>query len=428
LLPYFSLGGYGAGVIYWGRILSIISLFFIAGLGYAIGKRMGPPLAGELSALLPLPFAVANQYILVRPEAIMLPLVLGGVYAGLRFWEQREETRWLIIGFGLVSSSHFFSPRAFTILLWLGIIYIINFRRIKYSHHLLLIGAAAIGPVMLLIMPGWEACYWWIYRFSASLIPLGSFAQSWSRLTDQYILIGGVAVSLVTIVATSGLPRLTGGLTLFVISSLLISSLTGIRNHEYGWVIGSVLTALMLAWGSAFLLFQRRIFWRGFGWILILLWVYFSVKALRKPSLISTGDGRLIPNPSSLSGIVTEMNEFCRRYEGQGPAWIVWDSDVMCMALPNFTYYLFLTGNIPATLARAGISSPQPTWASDIRLKLPFALSKNLLEESLPSLEQNPEWWQWFNQSYRLLKRPRGDYLYWRRDVKVKPQDVSKEK
>lgn len=426
LLPFYILGGYGAGVLFWGRVICIISLLFIVSLCYLIGKQISPPLTGELAALIPLPFAIANQYLQVRPECIMLPLVLGGVYGAMRFLGKREKGKWLIIGVALASGSIFYSIRSSIVLIWLGVIFVINFRKLRPAHRLLVIIAAMTGPVLLLAVGDWHDYYRWIYRFNLAITPVFSFRYNWSMLSDQYVLVIGTLASLFAFFLASRAIRYLAGLTIGTVCLLLINSITGIWSPPYGWAVGSVLSALMFGYWCALLYNRQKLLMKIIASALLLIWLPFSLHALIKPPLMLTLDGKEeIPNPSTLSLDIAKMDDFCRRYEGLGPSWIVWDFDVHFVATEDISYFWFYNFDVPATLDQAGIAVPSPNWASDIRSQEPFVISKSLLDETIPKPEEEPEWWGWFNSNYRILKSPRGDYLCWRNDIQVSSKDIA---
>ena len=422
LAPYYLLGGYGAGVLFWGRGLGVLSLFFVVFLSYSIGRRFAVPLAGELGILILLPFVIANKYLQVRPEMFMLPLALGGIYGAVRFLSQRKKDRWLVIGIALASASIFFSIRSAPVLIWQGLIFVVNFRKLRPICRLLAAVAVLIGPALLLTVGDGDDYYRWLYRFNLAITPAFSFRHNWSMLSDQYVLIIGFLASFFAFSRTDRVIGYFAGLTIGTVSMLAINSLSGNWSPPYGWAVGSVLAALMFGYWCAALYHHRKSAMKIFASVLLLVWLGFSLQALAEPPLALSPNGQKeIPNTSTLSRDIAEMDGFCRRYEGLGPSWIVWDFDVHYVATEDISYFWFYNFDIPATLERAKLAVPPPDWASDIRSQTPFVVSRSLLADTVPGPREDPEWWNWFEANYRLRRAPRGDYWYWRRDVKVKP-------
>ncbi|MCX6347959.1 MAG: sulfatase-like hydrolase/transferase [Candidatus Aureabacteria bacterium] len=429
LLPYYVLGGYGAGVLFWGRAICIISMLVIVGFCYLIGRRIGPSLTGELAALIPLPFGIANQYLQVRPECIMLPLVLAGIYGTVRFLQDKNRGKWFIAGLVMVSLSLFFSPRSLIVLGWLVAIFFINLRGLSTRQRALAVPAIAVGPLMLFGVVGWHDCYTWLPKLPGAFLPLMPFHETWDLLSGKYVLVAGVAGGLIALVRCSRAMRYLSILLIIMVALLIIQILSEIRTPCYAWAIASTLAAIILAYWCGVLISGKGRMSPGAVSALLFIWLGSSIFALARRPLMLTADGKNeIPNPHILSGDIREMDSFCRRYENLGPAWIVWDFDVRYIPVEDFSYYSSPTYDMPATFARLGIPSPVPRWLADIKIKSPFAISKNLVDDFLKGPDMKPEWWNWFNNSYRPLKRPRGDYFYWRRDVQVSPEDIARDK
>lgn len=73
---------------------------------FKIGEILSGVRGGLFAALFFLPFGIANQFLLVRPESIMLPLVLAGIWLGLKFLAdpvRRNQIIWgaLLVGLSL---------------------------------------------------------------------------------------------------------------------------------------------------------------------------------------------------------------------------------------------------------------------------------------------------------------------------------------
>lgn len=431
LVPFFYAGGYGAEVMYWGRLLSICSLLIITSLIYLLGRYLGAPLTGEMSAIIFLPFGIANQYILVRPDMLMLPLSLGGVYMAVRFIDNPPRAGYLFLAFGLVGLSLFFSLRSAMIMSWLLMIYGMNFFKLNRLQRITILGTGCIGPFLLLATTGFYNLYWWICKFTVYCLPYFSLSHTLSYFYDQYVIAAGL-VSAVFLVLYSKTIRVKYFLLLFVLTLLIsiLPFLRGIRSQAHSYALLSLFSSLILAQLITYLWSRRNIIPKATAVGVLLAWIPGAISGLKAPALmLSTSDGKtIITNSSTLREEIKEMDDFCKRYDGKGSALIVWDYDVMYVASKHNTYYSIMLPRMPESLQLAGIYHPVLNWFEDIRIFQPFVISENLIIEALNLKEADSDWWSWFNMNYVKIKRPRGDYLYWRRDIAVSPEDIEEVK